>query len=45
MQTHIKSRMVGFLTKILCGKKDRLALTLYRVLYQLDFSGEFHSQW
>ena len=26
-------------------KKDELAFTLYRVLYQLDSSGEFHSEW
>ena len=45
MQIYIKSRMIGFWAKILCGKKDKLAFTLYRVLFQLDSSGEFHSQW
>ena len=45
MQIHIRSRMIGFWPKILCGKKDKLASTLYRVLYQLDYCGEFHSQW
>ncbi|MEW8548127.1 MAG: reverse transcriptase family protein, partial [Candidatus Thiodiazotropha sp.] len=45
MQLYIKSRMVSFWAKILCGKKDKLAFTLYKVLYQLDSYGEYHSQW
>ena len=45
MQISIKSRMVSFWAKILCGKKDKLAVTLYRIIYQLDYNGEYHSQW
>ena len=35
MQIHIKSRMVGFEAKIVCGKKEKLTLTLYRVFCSL----------
>ena len=45
MQIFIKSRMISFWAKILCGKKDKLAVTLYRIIHQLDFNGEYHSQW
>ena len=46
MQMFVKSRMVNFWGKILCGKKKRkLAVTLYRIIYQLDYNGEYHSQW
>ena len=27
------------------GKKNKLAFTLYKVLFQLDSCGEYHSQW
>ena len=45
MQILIKSRMVSFLAKILCGKKDKLAVTLYRIIHQFDYNGEYRSQW
>ena len=45
MHVFIKSRMISFWAKILCGKKDKLAVTLYRIIYQLDYNGEYHSQW
>ena len=45
MQIFIKSMMVSFWAKILCGIKDKLAVTLYRIIYQLDYNGEYHSQW
>ena len=37
--------MISFWAKILCSKNDKLAVTLYRIIYQLDYSGEYHSQW
>ena len=45
MQIFIKRRMISFWAKILCGTKDKLAVTLYRIIYQLDYNGEYHSQW
>ena len=46
MQLNIKSKMVSFWSNVLCEKKkDKLAFILYKVLFQLDSCGEYHSQW
>ena len=35
MQIHNKSRMIGFEAKIVCGIKEKLTFTLYRVFFSL----------
>jgi hypothetical protein len=41
----IKARMVGFWKHIMCGKREKIAYTLYSILYQLSKRGFYHSKW
>ena len=41
----LKVEWLVFGQKFYVGKKDKLAFTLYKVLFQLDSCGEYHSQW
>ncbi|MEW8548698.1 MAG: reverse transcriptase family protein, partial [Candidatus Thiodiazotropha sp.] len=45
MNVSMKCRMINFWTKLLSGKKDKLSFILYKILYQLDLNGVYHSQW
>lgn len=44
MKVSMKVRMINFWTKMLSGKKDNLSFILYKILYQLDMNGVYHSQ-
>ena len=41
----IKTRMVGFWQRIMCGKRENISYTLYYILYQLSKRGFYHSKW
>ena len=45
MTVFIKTRMINFLSKIVCCKEDKLAYRLYKILHYLSDHGNFHSQW
>ncbi len=45
MNVIIKSRMVGFWQRIMCGKKEKISVTLYSILYQLSKRNIYHSKW
>lgn len=41
----IKSRMIGFWKRIICGKKDKICSVLYKLMYELHVSDNMHFQW
>ncbi|XP_071139805.1 uncharacterized protein [Mytilus edulis] len=41
----IKSRMVAFWKRIICNKQDKIAATLYKLLYNMHIKNFFHSKW
>ena len=40
----IKSRMVAFCKRIICNKQDKIAVTLYKLLYKVHIDNFFHSK-
>jgi hypothetical protein len=40
----IKSRMVAFWKRIICNKQDKIAVTLYKLLYKMHLDNLFHSK-
>ena len=45
MTVFIQTRMINFLSKIVCGKEDKLSYRLYKILHYLSDHGNFHSPW
>jgi hypothetical protein len=41
----IKSRMVAFWKRIICNKQEKIAVTLYKLLYKMHLDNFFHSKW
>ena len=40
----IKCRMVAFWKRIFCNKQDKIAVTLYKLLYKMHVQNFFHSK-
>jgi hypothetical protein len=38
----IKSRMVVFWKRIICNKQDKIAVTLYKLLYKMHLDNTIH---
>ena len=45
MSVHISARMIGFWERIVSGKHEKIAYTLYKILYRLDQGNVYHSKW
>jgi hypothetical protein len=45
LDVFVKSRIDGFWSRIVNGKKDKISYILYKLLYRLDVCGVVLSQW
>lgn len=41
----IKSRIIGFWKRIICGKQDKISALLYKLLFKMHSENFFHSKW